>query len=118
MPPVPTPQDQPPTEGMRNFLMPLPWFFGLLALFLVTGLWVFAGLLLLAALVFRVVWFVRLWLRGAAVLATFLGPELMGFMDAMQRSVDEGPIKSGFLGLLAFPILAVLILFAVTGMGI
>lgn len=44
-----------------------------------------------------------------------LSPKIDQITQSAQRSVQEGPIQSGFAAQLAFPAPALLILFAVTG---
>lgn len=65
--------------------------------------------------VYRIYRPTRLGVKGLAVVGQLFLPDVIAFRSAMGRSVDEGPVKSGFLGMLAFGLLAALILFAVTG---
>lgn len=100
---------------MRGYHIYLATLFGLAAFFLVTGIWQGLPILILVAIGYRLYWLASLSVHGATLVANFFGPDVMQVIEAARRSVDEGPVKSGFVGLLAFPTLCMLILVAVLG---
>ena len=94
-----------PDVGMKM----VPSTIGLQILPLVVGLAVTTGLIVGAA---------RLYISGKplAILGyQILAPKIDQITQTAQRSVQEGPVQSGFAAQLAIPALALLILFAVTG---
>ena len=94
-----------PAVGMKM----VPWTIGFQMLPLIVGLAVVTGLIVGAA---------RLYISGkplAIMGYQVLVPKIDQITQTAQRSVQEGPIQSGFAAQLAFPALCLLILFAVTG---
>lgn len=87
--------------------------------FVVALLWVSSGfgvvLFGIAYMLYRIYVMVKLGVKGATIFGRLFAPDVAAFRTALDHSVDMGPVKSGFLGLLAFALLATLILFAVTG---
>jgi hypothetical protein len=68
--------------------------------------------------VYRIYQLTRFGVKGLAFVGQIFRPDVIAFRTAMGRSVNEGPVASGFLGMLAFGLLAALILFAVTGVRV